>query len=54
MNQPIPDTIKCVGVRFFVNRTGFSYFQEVVNLIMQLDGQLHQLYVTNKKTKTTI
>ena len=38
----------------FINRTGFSYFQEVVNLIMILDRQIHQLYVTNKKTKTTI
>lgn len=32
----------------FINRTGFSYFQEVMNLIMQLDGQLHQLYEKNK------
>lgn len=32
----------------FINRTGFSYFQEVVNLITQLDGQLHQLYENNK------
>lgn len=35
----------------FINRTGISYFQEVVNLIMQLDGQLHQLYEKNKITK---
>lgn len=32
----------------FINRTGFSYFQEVVNLIMILDRQIHQLYEKNK------
>lgn len=35
----------------FINRTGISYFQEVMNLIMQLDNQLHQLYEKNKITK---
>lgn len=34
----------------FINRTGFSYFQEVVNLMAILDAQIHQLYVTNKKS----
>lgn len=38
----------------FVERTGFGYFQEVVNLVVILDRQIHQLYETNKKTKTTI
>lgn len=28
----------------FVERTGFGYFQEVVNLIVILDRQIHQLY----------
>lgn len=32
----------------FINRTGISYFQEVINLIVILDGQLHQLYEKNK------
>lgn len=32
----------------FINRTGFSYFQEVINLMVILDGQLHQLYEKNK------
>ena len=32
----------------FINRTGFSYFQEVVNLMVILDRQIHQLYEKNK------
>lgn len=32
----------------FIKRTGVSYFQEVMNLIVQLDSQLHQLYEKNK------
>lgn len=35
----------------FINRTGISYFQEVMNLIVQLDSQLHQLYEKKKITK---
>jgi len=33
----------------FINRTGLSYFQEVVNLAMILDSQLHQLYQQSNK-----
>lgn len=32
----------------FINRTGVSYFQEVVNLTIILDRQIHQLYENNK------
>lgn len=32
----------------FINRTGISYFQEVVNLMAILDAQIHQLYEQKK------
>ena len=32
----------------FINRTGVSYFEEVVNLTIILDRQIHQLYENNK------